>query len=218
MASETGALQAQLDGISAQIPAAISHRIDAAVAEIRASATSPGLAIGDTAPDFTLPDQLGRSVSLKQRLTKGPVVLAFYRGEWCPLCNTHLRALQKALPEIEAKGASLLAISPQSPDHALSITEKASLAFDVLSDVDQVVIKAYRLQFTTPADLQDLIGNVFRTDLRTHTADGSWRLPIPATFILDQTATVRARHVEADFRTRMEPVAIVTALEAIATS
>jgi peroxiredoxin len=216
MAAHAGGLQSQLNQISAQVPAQISHRIETAIDEIGASRTAPGLLVGDNAPDFTLTDQLGRPVSLKERLASGPIALVFYRGEWCPLCNVHLRALQQALPEIKAKGASLLAISPQSPDHALSFTEKAGLAFDVLSDVDQEVIKAYRLQFTAPADLQDVILNVFQTDLRNHTADKTWRLPVPATFIIDRAMVVRAAHVHADFRTRMEPAAIVAALAEVA--
>jgi peroxiredoxin len=79
--------------------------------------------------------------------------------------------------------------------------------------VHQEVIRAYNLQFTTPADLQDVIVNVFQTDLRVHTADGSWRLPVPATFVIDRAAVIRAAHVSADFRTRMEPAAIIGALE-----
>jgi peroxiredoxin len=214
-AQAPGALQAQLRQINAQVPAPISDRIDAAIEGIGSSGTAPGLAVGDSAPGFTLPDQLGRPVSLQERLASGPVVLVFYRGAWCPLCNTHLRALQRALPEVKARGASLLAVGPQSPDRALSLVEKAGLGFDVLSDVDQQVIRAYRLQFTAPADLQDVIVNVFQTDLRAHTADGSWRLPVPATFVLDRTGAVRAAHVQVDFRTRMEPAAIVAALEEV---
>jgi peroxiredoxin len=210
---ETDALRAQLDRISTQAPPAISKRIDAAIREIEASGTAPGLSVGDKAPDFTLPDQLGRRVSLEERLETGPVVLVFYRGEWCPLCDVHLRALQRALPEFNAKGASVLAISPQAPDRALSVAAKAGLAFEVLSDARQEVIRAYKLQFTTPADLQDLIVNAFQTDLRVHTADESWRLPVPATFVIDRAAVIRAAHVSADFRTRMEPAAIIGALE-----
>lgn len=215
MAHLTGLLQAQLDEISAQVPAPAGHRIDAAITEIDMSGIARGLQIGDRAPDFTLPDHLGRAVALRHRLTAGAVVLVFYRGEWCPFCNTHLRALQQALPAISARGASLLAISPQAPDRALSIIENGGLGFDVLSDVDQSVITMYQLQFTVPADLQDLILNAFGTDLRTHTADGSWRLPVPATFIIDRTDLIRAAHVSADFRTRMEPAAIVGALDDI---
>jgi peroxiredoxin len=212
---ETGTLKTQLDQVSAQVPAPVMHRIEAAIKEIGASGTAPGLSVGDEAPGFTLPDQLGRPVSLWERLATGPAVLAFYRGEWCPFCNLQLRALQRVLPAIRARGASLLAVSPQAPDHAPSIAEKAGLAFEVMSDVDQAVIKAYNLQFTAPADLQDVIVNVFQTDLREHTADGSWRLPVPATFVIDRAGVVRAAHVSADFRTRMEPAAIVAALDGL---
>jgi peroxiredoxin len=207
-----GVLQARLDQFSTQVPAPVHRRVDAAVKEIDASGSAPGLSVGDEAPDFTLPDQFGRSVSLRERLAAGSVVLAFYRGEWCPFCNLHLRALQEAVPEIKAKGGSLLAVSPQAPDRALSIAEKAGLRFEVLSDADQKVIRAYKLQFTAPGDLQDLIVNVFQTDLREHTADGSWRLPVPATFVIDRAGIVRAAHVSANFRTRMEPAAIIAAL------
>ena len=213
--AETGALQQQLEQINAQIPDPIGRRITAAIAEIESSGTAPGLPIGDRAPDFSLPDATGRPVSLRERLSTGPVVLVFYRGEWCPYCNTYLRALQAALPEMAARGASLIAVSPQSPDHSLSITEKAGLGFDVLSDVDQAVIRAYRVQFTVPSDLQDLHVNVFNADLRDHTADRTWQLPVPATFVIDRDGVVRAAHVSADYRTRMEPADIVGALDAL---
>ena len=127
-------LKEQLDGMTAAIPEAIGTRIDAGVAEIEASRAAPGLAVGDRAPAFTLPDALGRPVSLADLRANGPVVVIFYRGEWCPYCNLQLRALQAALPAIRELGASLVAISPQAPDHSLSLTEKHALAFPVLSD------------------------------------------------------------------------------------
>ena len=140
---DSGAVQQQLEQINAQIPESIAGRVTSAIVEVEASGAAPGLAPGEQAPEFSLPDALERSVSLRERVSGGPVVLVFYRGEWCPYCNAYLRALQAALPEITARGASLLAVSPQSPDHSLSITEKAQLGFDVLSDVDQAVGAAY---------------------------------------------------------------------------
>ena len=211
--AEAGVLQEQLEQISAQIPQPIAQRITAAIAEVEAPGAAPGLAIGDQAREFSLPDAVGRTISLRERLSAGPVVLVFYRGEWCRYCNTHLRALQAALPEITARGAFLIAVSPQSPDHSLSITEKAQLGFDVLSDVDQAVIRAFKVQFTVPADLQDLHVNVFDNDLQDHNADRSWHLPVPATFVIDRGGVVRAAHVSADYRTRMEPADIVAALD-----
>ena len=213
--TESGALQQQLEQVDAQIPEPIAERITAAIEEVRASGGVPGLAVGEQAPEFSLPDAQGRAVSLRERLSAGPVVLVFYRGEWCPYCNTYLRALQAALPDIASRRASLIAVSPQSPDHSLSITEKAELGFDVLSDVDQAAIRVYKLQFTVPADLQDLHLNVFQVDLRDHNADRSWRLPVPATFVIDRDGVVRAAHVSADYRTRMEPSDILDALDAL---
>jgi peroxiredoxin len=207
--AEAGALQHQLERINAQIPAPIAERITTAIAEIDASGLEPG----QPAPEFSLPDAMERPVWLKERLSGGPVVLVFYRGEWCPYCNTYLRALQAALPQITARGASVLAISPQSPDHSLSMAERAQLRFDVLSDVDQAVIRAYRVQFTAPADLQDVHVNAFGLDLRDHTANRTWQLPVPATFVIDRGGVVRAAHVGADYRTRMEPADILATLD-----
>jgi peroxiredoxin len=212
----SGELTRQLAGYAAQIPAPVAGRLSAAFAELAASGAAPGLTVGEQAPLFSLPDATGETVSLAGRLAAGPVVLSFYRGEWCPFCNLELRALQTALPHIKSRGAALIAISPQSPDHSLSVTEKAGLTFDVLSDARQEVIMAYRVQFTIPADIKDLHLNVFGNDPSAQTADGSWNLPIPATFVIDPAGIIRARHVSADYTTRMDPAQIESALDALA--
>lgn len=214
--SNLARLSTQLDAVNDQIPAEIGARIDAAIAEVAASGLAPGLAVGDRAPGFTLPDATGRDVSLADRLEAGPVVLQFYRGDWCPYCNLHLRALQAALPDIRKRGASLIAISPQSPDHSLSLTEQAELEFDVLSDVDQHVIRDYRVQFTLPADLQSVHLDAFNLDLRAQNADGSWNLPVPATFVISADGKIVTAGVEVDYRTRLEPSVILAALDNLA--
>ena len=208
----TGELTRQLAEFTAKIPDPVAVRLRAASEVTAASGVAPGLTVSERAPDFILPNALGEPVGLALRLTQGPVVISFYRGEWCPFCNLELRALQAALPRFQAYGASLLAISPQAPDHSLSATEKNELTFDVLSDIHQEVIAAYRVQFTVPADLKDLHLEVFHNDLSTHTADGSWDLPIPATFVIDRSGIVRARYVSADYTTRMDPDDIEAAL------
>jgi peroxiredoxin len=214
--SNLARLSTQLDAVTDQVPGEIDARIGAAIAEVAASGVAPGLAVGDRAPRFTLPDATGREVSLADRLDAGPVVLQFYRGDWCPYCNLHLRALQAALPEIRRRGASLVAISPQSPDHSLSLTEQAELEFDVLSDVDQHVIRDYRLQFTLPADLQSVHLNMFSLDLRAQNADGSWNLPVPATFVISAEGRIVAAGVEVDYRARIEPKVVLEALDELA--
>jgi peroxiredoxin len=208
-------LKGQLDGITATIPESIGSRIDAGVAEIDASGRAPGLAVGDRAPAFILPDALGRTVSLDDLLAEGPVVTVFYRGEWCPYCNLQLHALQAALPAIRELGASLVAISPQAPDHSLSLTEKHALAFPVLSDLDQEAIRSYRVQFTLDGDLEELLVNVFQNDPRDQNADHSRSLPVPAVFVIGQDSIVRASFVSADWRVRAEPADILTTLRAL---
>src|ERR1700722_1726878 len=131
----TGELTRQLAEFAAKIPDPLATRLRAASDETTVSGVAPGLAVSERAPDFTLPNALGEPVGLTPRLAQGPVVLSFYRGEWCPFCNLELRALQARLPRFQTYGASLLAISPQTPDHSLSAAEKNELAFDVLSDV-----------------------------------------------------------------------------------
>ena len=208
-------LKEQLAGITAAIPDPIGQRIDAGVQAIEASRVAPGLAVGDRAPDFTLPDAVGRPVSLADLLAKGPVVAVFYRGEWCPYCNLQLNALQAALPAIRQLGASLLAISPQAADHSLSLTEKHELAFPVLSDLDQHVIQSYKVQFTLTGDLEDLLVNVFEKDPANQNPDHPPSLPVPAVFVIDQDSIVRAALVSADWRVRAEPADIIATLRAL---
>ena len=209
-----GRLNEQLADLSASfaLPEETRTTLQRANDELTRSGAAPGLAVGDRAPEFTLPDAAGRAVSLRHRLTTGPVVLSFYRGDWCPYCNLELRALQAHLPEIRSLGASLIAISPQATDHAASLAEREGLGFDVLSDIHQEAIRAYRLQFPPPAAVKDVYANQFGNDLSAQNADGSWDLPVPATFVLDRDGMVRAASVSADYTTRMEPDDVLDAL------
>lgn len=207
-------LPAQLAAIVAGIPPAIEQRI-AAANDIVEAAGPHGIPIGSAAPMFSLPAADGSIVDLADRLAVGPVVLSFYRGEWCPFCNLELRALQAILPELTSLGASVLATSPQSPEHAEAVTAKHELGFDVLSDVDQAVIADYHLLYSIDGDARDLLENVFHNDISQRNADGTWRLPIPATFVLDRDGIVRDSYVNADYRTRMDPTEILAAVRRI---
>ena len=205
----------QLSEFTAQIPAEIGGRIKTGVDEVTTSGVAPGLAVGDTAPSFTLNDAVGNEIVLGDLLAKGPVVVTFYRGEWCPYCNLQLAALQKALPKIVAAGATLVAISPQAPNHSLTMTEKHELAFPVLSDLDQSVSEAYKVRFDVTGELEDLQVNVFQSDPAAQNADGRRSLPVPSTFVIDRSGIVRFASVDADWRVRVEPADLVASLEAL---
>lgn len=181
------------------------------IERLRSEGITPGIEIGEQAPRFVLPDAEGGKVSLDERLDAGPVVLSFYRGAWCPICNTELTGLQEALPQIKALGASLIAVSPQAPDASQPFVQRLGLGFDVLSDADQAVIRAYRLQFELVVELRDVYRNMGMA-LDEHNADHSWNLPVPATFVIDRGGVVRARHVDPNYRERMSVDAILAAL------
>jgi peroxiredoxin len=110
----------------------------------------PGLKVGMNAPDFQLSNAFGEKVKLSERLVEGPVVLAFYRGAWCPFCNIELNALQSSLPYFKKYNASLIAVTPQKPDKSKEQLAKSEYTFEVLSDLDDRVMKAYNLYFEVP--------------------------------------------------------------------
>ena len=142
---------------------------------------------------------------------RGPVALVFYRGAWCPYCNIHLRALQAALPEMQALGASLIAISPQAPDESLSNMEKQELAFDVLSDRGCDVAGAYGVAFALAEELRPIYGALGIALPEKNAAD-DWRLPIPATFVIGADGRIAFADVDADYRNRAEPDDILATL------
>jgi peroxiredoxin len=169
------------------------------------------LKVGDMAPDFALPDVAGRTVSLRETLARGPVVLSFYRGGWCPYCNLELRAYQRLLPEITARGASFVAVSPQTPDRSLSTAEKNALAFPVLSDVGLHAASRFGIAFTLPPDLQALYA-AFGNDLSVVNGDGTWRLPIPATYVIAADGRIVLAGIDPDYRNRLDPEQVLAAL------
>jgi len=174
------------------------------------------LKVNDSVPDFSLPDAFGHQISLKALLKKGPVVISFYRGEWCPFCNIELRALQEALPKINGLGAKLIAISPEKPDSGIVMTEKNKLTFPVLSDFKNTVARQFGIVFRVGDELQDFSRTVFKNDLALRNGEDSYELPVPATFVVDASGIVRFAHVEVDYMTgRAEPAEVVAALEAI---
>ena len=170
-----------------------------------------GPKVGDIAPDFELPDALGRNVRSQDLRANGPLVINFYRGNWCPYCNLELRTLQRHLPQITTLGASLVAISPQIPDQSLTTAEKNELAFPVLSDVSNVVARRFGLVFALAEHLRPIYTEL-GIDLPKFNGTNTFELPVPGTFIIDRNAVIQAVHVDADYKKRMEPAHILEVL------
>ena len=213
-------LQSQLDAsqtaFRSQIPAVSLAVVDQSTRDLASSGVvDTALQVGDRVADFSLPNQNGESKSLSDLLKAGPLVISFYRGGWCPYCNMELAALQKVLPEIEAAGARLIAITPESPDHSLSTAAKHALTFDVFSDQGNGVARQFGLEFALPEALRQLYGN-FGIDLPARNGDDSFTLPMPATYVVGADGNVIYRFVDADYTKRAEPSDVLKALQGIA--
>ena len=212
LASQLAAYKA---GFIGRAPAARVAMMEAATAHLKKTGIeSIALKMGDRAPSLSLPDAKGEQVSLNQLLLQGPVVAIFYRGGWCPYCNLELRAWQAHLSDLNSLGATLVAISPQTPDNSLSTAEKNDLAFPVLSDSDLVAAHGFGIAFSLPAELVELYRSV-GNNLPELNGNGQWVLPVPATFVIDKNGVIQYAHVEADYRERAEPAKVLAAIRAM---
>jgi peroxiredoxin len=200
------------EALASQAPAEVLATFDREIAAlVRSGSAASGLHAGALAPDFTLPNVDGHPVTLSAVLRHGPVVLTFYRGEWCPYCNLQLRAYQAILPQIRELGGSLVAVSPQTPDNSLTTAEHKGLTFPVLSDPGNAVAARYGLVFSLSQTLRAV-----SADLPGYNGDDAWELPMPGTFVIAPDGTVRLAFVDADWTRRLEPAAILDALRVLA--
>lgn len=199
-----------------RIDPATVERAGAGIEAIRQAAPSATAAgVGDAAPDFTCTDIHGRPERLAPRFRRNPVVLSFHRGGWCPFCSLELRAWQARVADLHAAGGELLAITPEAPASSARHAEEHDLGFPILVDGDQMIAARFGLLFDLPAaarEAQTRLG----APLDRANADGSWRLPVPATYVVDTTGTIRWAHVEDDYTARAEPDEVIAAVRAVA--
>lgn len=170
------------------------------------------LRVGDTIPEFSLPDQEGKTVSSRDLLNSGPLVISFYRGGWCPYCNLEVHALQKILPEIKALGGQLIGISPELPEKIEATAEKHSADFPLLGDLGNKAAKQFGLVFSLAEELRPIYKQ-FGIDIPAHNGDESYELPIPATYVIDKDGFIIDCYVDADYTKRMEPAAVIASLQ-----
>jgi len=171
------------------------------------------LKTGDIAKEFTLPNAVGKSVSLDDEIIKNEfIIVSFYRGTWCAYCNLELKALQSRLDDFRELGADLIAISPQSPDATMSTKEKNELEFEVLSDNANVIAKQYGLVFSLPEELKPIYTK-FGIDIPTSNQNDSYEIPMPAVYVINKNKEIIFSFIDEDYTKRCEPQDIIDAIK-----
>lgn len=178
---------------------------------------SHALQVGDMAPDFLLPDAHGRLHSSEHLRSRGPLVVSFYRGGWCPFCNAELRALQAVKSEFDRLNANLVVISPETRDLPRQLRQQLSLDVTMLADVDHGVAISYGVLFRVPRETKaHYAANGY--DFGHRHGSTAWSLPIPATYVINQDGVVKSAFVEPDFTIRQEPSEILNTVRQLAGS
>ena len=170
--------------------------------ETRRAEDAKGLAVGELAPDFSAIDADSLKFNLAEVIEKGPVVLIFYRGFWCPICNRHLSTIQDSLQLITQKGATVVAVSPQKPEYLEKMEEKSGARFKLLYDEGYKISNAYDVTFTPESKQIFVYNKILRAKLKKSHSDDSQRLPIPATYIVDKNQKIVWRHFDPNYKER----------------
>jgi len=180
---------------------------------IKAETAEHALKAGDPCPDFVLPTAEGVFRSIHEVLKEGPAVVSFYRGQWCPYCSAELEALHVAEPDIRARGAKLVAVTPEAGGVALKVKRERHFGFDILCDLDNGVALQFGLAFRLPEEAVDFfLSSDIRIDFPVVYNNESWFLPIPATYVIGRDGTIAHAYVNPDFRERLDPSEIVRVL------
>ncbi|MCJ1447540.1 MAG: hypothetical protein MMC23_008051 [Stictis urceolatum] len=203
--AQAAELTAVLDNFSENAPAEAKAAIMTAKADFISSFdVSKAIKPGATLPSFTLKNALGKPTSSSTLLSKGPLLITFYRGSWCPFCNIALHHMQAHLEQYHAKGVELVAITPELPDTTLSTTEKEELKFQVLSDEGNAFARKLGIVWKQPDELRPVFEK-FGNDLKGRNGDDSFEVPVPATLLVGKDGAVRNVWVDPDYTKRIDP-------------
>jgi peroxiredoxin len=193
------------DGAHAQMPKEHSHAISKSIEDFMQTwDPANAINVGQPFPDFILSDATGKQVSMKELLAKGPLLISFYRGGWCPYCNMALKALQDSLSAIKARGVTLVAISPELPNQSPTMQEKNELQFPVLSDVGNNLARKLGILFQQPVTVRPIL-KAYGVDLQARNGDDSYEVPFPASYLIDSKGMIRYAFLDPDYTRRLEP-------------
>ena len=204
------AIKAAFEASAPKEALAVMH--DATRMLIDSGQAEKALKAGQPAPPFTITDADGTRQSLAALLARGPLVLTFYRGIWCPFCNADLEALEAARGEIEARGAHLAAVSPQTAANSRKTIEKLSLGFPLLNDDGGELAALFGLRWSLPDDLRKLYTG-FGVDLAVFNGNSAWTLPMPARYVIDTSGMIVYSEVNPDYTHRPDPDVLLPVLD-----
>src|SRR5262245_24188397 len=192
--------------------APFAEAVDRLIGRLRAgSAVTGSPKEGEPMPPFLLPDHLGRLVSLEDLVAAGPVAVTFARGHWCPYCKIAVSALAEIADDATALRAQIVAIVPDRQRFAAQLRAETAAPFPILTDVDNGYALSLGLVFWVGEEMQKLMLARNANPAESQGND-SWFLPVPATFIVGRDGLIKARHVDPDYRTRMEIASVLEAL------
>jgi len=161
-----------------------------------------GLKVGDKAPDFYGYDQTGKAVDSKKLLEKGPVVLFFYRGKWCPVCSKYLNNYQDSLNIITDQGFNVVAITPESIENVEQTVKFHKLTFTVIYDCQEKIMKDFDVMFSVTKNYQDIILTKLSTDIAKNNGHDPAHLPVPATYIINRQGIITAVQFDPNYNNR----------------
>jgi peroxiredoxin len=208
-------LRATAEASARKAPPAMVEVGRKGIEEVAASGIlKSALNVGATCPSFTLGDAKGAKVSSADLLARGPVVIVFYRGAWCPYCNIYLHAWQAYLPKLAERGATLVAISGEPPDRTAAVVQKTAATFAVLSDPGYQVSRRFGVVYQVPGVVTDAMKGR-GMDMKSYYGTGKAELPLSATYVVGRDGKITYAFLDADYKKRAEPGDVLTALDRI---
>jgi len=181
----------------------------------RSASQAQGLRVGEKAPNLLATDSQGNQFKLEDALREGPVVVVFYRGHWCPVCNRHLNELQDSLEVIQQAGARVVAVSPEKPDNLQKTAEKTGSRFSLLYDEGYRISDAFDVTFRPGSMDRMMYNTILRANMKNAHSNDSQQLPVPATYVIGQDGKIAWRHFDPDYKKRASVQEIMEALSSL---
>lgn len=197
----------------AQVLSAQSPALTRLGMEVTQENAPRGLTVGTKAPNFSGLDQYGQAVDLATLTQKSGVVLLFYRGDWCPVCNRHLRQLQDSLQLITDTGVQVIAVTPETNNNVRQTIQKTDARFRILSDQDMSIMSAYDVLFKATQEYQQRIEHGLGTNIAENNGADEAYLPVPATYIIGQDGFITYRHFDPNYKVRASVREILKRIE-----